>query len=97
VEAKDEEDLIVDETEGQRYRHARNGDHLMGVPFECELCHFRNMNKRDPILSSTKDTNTLMACKRGNLDACWARETATVVRNLSRMRRDFADARERFN
>ena len=26
-----------------RYRCGRNGDHLMGVPFECDLCSFRNM------------------------------------------------------
>jgi hypothetical protein len=25
-----------------RYRFGRNGNHLMGVPFECDLCSFRN-------------------------------------------------------
>ena len=28
----------------------RNGDHLMGIPFEYVLCHFRNMNYQDPLL-----------------------------------------------
>ena len=97
MEAKDEEDLVVEDTEGQRYRHARNGDHIMGVPFECELCHFRNMNKRDPIATSLKDSNTLMGCRRGIIDVCWAREPKTVSNNLSRMCLDVGNATESFS
>jgi hypothetical protein len=29
----------------KRYLHTRNGDHLM-VPFQCDLCHFRNIMAR---------------------------------------------------
>jgi hypothetical protein len=29
------------------YRKARNGDFLM-CAFQCDLCHFRNIQKRDP-------------------------------------------------
>ena len=27
-----------------RYRCGRDGDHIMGVPFECDLCSFRNVS-----------------------------------------------------
>ena len=40
-----ESDLLQDENDRERYRSARNGDRLMKVSFECNLCHFRSMNK----------------------------------------------------
>ena len=42
-----ESDLMQEEKDQRRYRSTRNGDHVMKVPFECDLCHFMNMNKRD--------------------------------------------------
>jgi hypothetical protein len=36
-------DLDTPET-SQQYRCGRNGDHLMGVPFECDLCSFQNVS-----------------------------------------------------
>ena len=37
-------DLEVDAAYTQScYQCGRNGDHLMGVPFECDLCSFRNI------------------------------------------------------
>ena len=37
-------DLDVDAAYMQScYRCGRNGDHLMGVPFECDLCSFQNV------------------------------------------------------
>lgn len=44
----------VDEDK-DRYRCARDGDYLMGMPFECDLCHFHNLNHRNPDL---KDAET---------------------------------------
>ncbi|KAL7523210.1 hypothetical protein ACHAXR_000074, partial [Thalassiosira sp. AJA248-18] len=64
----------------------------MGVPFECDLCHFRNITGRDPVWDDTKDVDTLVAIRRANLDALWAREPGTVGGNLSRARRDYLDA-----
>lgn len=64
----------------------------MKVPFECDLCHFRNMNKRDPVLGFKKDEDTHIAIRRAQLDVFWAREPSTVLGNLSRMRRDYIDA-----
>ena len=66
----------------------------MGIPFECDLCHFWNMNKRDPVPGHPKDKYTLLCIRRANLDAMWSRETSTVSANLTRLRRDYTDAME---
>ena len=42
-------DLLQEEKDQERYTSARSGDHLTKVPFECDLCHFRNMNKQGPV------------------------------------------------
>ena len=47
--------FLQEENDQQRYRSARNEDHLMKVPFECGLCHFRNMNERDPVSGGKRD------------------------------------------
>eukprot|EP00956_Cyclotella_meneghiniana_P029333 scaffold70717_cov42-Cyclotella_meneghiniana.AAC.1 len=67
----------------------------MGVPFECDLCHFRNMRKRNPDFSSHRDVYLLMMVRRANLDACWARASSTVAGNLSRAAKDNLEARVR--
>ena len=61
----------------------------MGVPFECDLCHYRNIRKRDPNLGNQKDTYLLMVIRRANLDACWARASSTVHANWSRSAKDY--------
>ncbi len=77
-------DLEVDSTYTQnRYQCARNGDHLMGVPFECDLCSFRNMVGRDPDESNQKDEFTPTAIRQVLLDVMWAREPDTVASNWS--------------
>jgi hypothetical protein len=83
-------DLEVDSAYTQsRYRCGRNGDHLMGVPFECDLCSFRNVAGRDPDGKSGRDEFTLTAIRRVLLDDMWAREPDTVASNWSRSKRDF--------
>ena len=67
----------------ERYQSRRSRDHLMGVPFECDLCHFGNVNKRDPVWGNKKYEDTLMAIMRAILDACWAYEPSTVRGDLS--------------
>ena len=69
----------------------------MGVPFECDLCHFRNLNKRSPEYTDPKDIRTLWAIRRASLDAFWAREPSTVRANLNRMRADYRDAHSMFS
>ena len=91
------DELLVEEGDDERYRCARNGDHLMGVPFSCDLCHFRNLNHRTPDLSNAKDVRTLGAIRRASLDALWAREPGTVKGNLNRLRADYRDAMTLFS
>jgi hypothetical protein len=64
-----------------RYRCRRNGDHLMGVPFECDLCSFRNVCGRDPVFGNYRDQFTLTSIRRVQLDVMWARESHTVATN----------------
>ena len=75
---------MTEENLENRFRHGRNGDHLMGVFFECDLCHFRNCNLRNPCLDSSKDNYTLICIWRAILDVMWSRESSTVSSNLSR-------------
>lgn len=37
------------EGEEHRFVEGWNGNHLMGIPFQCDLCHFRNLMGRDPL------------------------------------------------
>ena len=37
--------ILLDEADKDRHRSGRNGDHLMRIPFECNLCYYCNMNK----------------------------------------------------
>jgi hypothetical protein len=41
-----------------RFKVARAGDHLM-TPFQCELCHFHNIYKRDPEMYDLEDVEIL--------------------------------------
>lgn len=77
----DDEGIPLPDKEDNRFLRARAGDMLM-VPFQCEVCHFRNMEKRDPVLGHAKDEETMEYIRRASLDAFWARETSTVKKNL---------------
>ena len=65
--------------------------------FECELCHYRNMNKRDPVEGCRKDKDTFIGIRWAQLDIFWSREPTTVMTNLSRLRRDYIDSTTMFN
>ena len=67
--------------DGQRFRVGRNGDPLM-CPFQCDICHFRNIQKRDMIPGNRKGKLLLQCIWRALLDAFWAREPSTVCANL---------------
>ena len=97
LDDEEKEDLETEERLDQRYRTGRDGDHLMGIPFECDLCHFRNVMERDPVQGNSKDDFTLLAIRRGSLDAMWSRETSTVSGNFRRLQRDYNDSMEVFS
>jgi len=92
LEDEENGDLLMEADDGARFICARNGDHIMGIPFECDLCSFRNLNKRDPIWANARDNYTLVCIRRANLDAFWSRESSTVEGNLRRLRLDYNDA-----
>jgi hypothetical protein len=89
---EEEDGLELDTKEMEMFRKGRDSDHLMAVPFECDLCHYWNLKKRDPDLNFAQDVYLLTAIRRANLDACWARAAKTVKDNLSRHVRDYNDA-----
>eukprot|EP00956_Cyclotella_meneghiniana_P043382 scaffold267197_cov149-Cyclotella_meneghiniana.AAC.1 len=92
-EPPEEEDGIEDLVkEKGAFKCGRDGDYLMGIPFECDLCHFRNVTKRDPELTNSKDCHTLMCIRRAILDALWSRATRTVRSNLNRILADCQSA-----
>jgi len=55
--------------------------------FQCDLCHFRNIQRRDPLVGNVKDSLSLRCIRRANLDAMWAREPTTVGGNLREVKR----------
>jgi hypothetical protein len=65
----------------KRFKVGRNGDNLM-CPFQCDLCHFRNIQKRDYCATNPKDKLLVQCIRRASLDAFWARESSTVRANL---------------
>jgi hypothetical protein len=74
------------ETDVDRFECARNGDNLM-IPFQCDLCHFRNTQKRNPdAMKCAKDALASACIRRANLDGLWSREPSTVSRNASQAR-----------
>ena len=83
-------DLEVDTTYTQAcYQCGRDRDHLMGVPFECDLCSFWNVVDRDPIITDGQDEFTNTAIRRVLLNVMWAWEPDTVASNWSRSKRDY--------
>jgi hypothetical protein len=77
---------VLVERDADRFLTARNGDHFMCV-FQCDLCHFRNIQKRDPKPDSSREDALMLRCiRRANLDTFWARETTTVLANGREMR-----------
>jgi hypothetical protein len=72
-----------------RYRCGRNGDHLMGVPYECDLCSFRNVCRKQPVFRNHRDQFTLTSIHWVQLDVMWAREPHTVATNWARAKADY--------
>ena len=57
------------------------------LPFQCDLCHFRNIQRRNPdTLRYAKDALALQCIRRANLDSLWSREPTTVARNANQAR-----------
>jgi hypothetical protein len=59
----------------------------MMCSFQCPLCHFRNIMKRNPWEEKEMDAEIFEFIVRACLDAFWGRETTTVEKNLTEARR----------
>ena len=86
MKPEDLDDALVDDevddeqVDVDRFKVARDGDHLV-TPFQCDACHFYNIQKRGPLVNSTEDKLLLLCIRRANLDSFWARERSTVAGN----------------
>jgi hypothetical protein len=78
--------VLVNEEDKPRFLGARVGDHVV-CPFQCELCHFINMEGRSPMKGTgvSDDAETIALIRRANLDAFWSREPTTIGHNLSKI------------
>ena len=60
-----------------RYKVGTNGAFLL-VPFQCDICWFINLQKREPNLMSLGDLRILGYIHRVNLDVIWSRAPGTI-------------------
>ena len=74
------------EKDKDRFLVGRDGDHLMN-PFQCELCHFRNIQGRNPTVGNQKDQALMEQFRRVSLDVFWSREGSTVRHNKGLVKR----------
>jgi hypothetical protein len=84
---KDEEgNLLVSEEDKYRFGEARSGDHLF-CPFQCKLCHLRNIQGRSPMVGTglLGDTELMKCLRRVNFDAFWSHEPSTLKQNLGKV------------
>jgi hypothetical protein len=65
--------IIQDAEDEERFLVARDGDNLT-TPFQCDACHFMNINGREPLDGLASDVRLLKGIRRVNLDAFWVRE-----------------------
>ena len=84
--ADTDEDDVEDQEEANKFRCARNGDHLL-TPFQCDLCQFRNVFKREPMANVVTDEKAIIAIRRAILDTFWARTKNTVDRNRASVKK----------
>ncbi len=88
----DEDGLVIEEGEDDhRFMMGRDGDNLI-TPFQCDLCHFRNLFNRDPVNHLAQDIRMQKLIQQANLDALWAREPLTIKSNLMTCRQGLSIA-----
>ena len=71
-----------------RFKEVRDGDYLM-TPFQCDICHFVNIQGRLPQALDKQDKLLLLTIQRVVLDSLWAREHSTVTKNRKEGERFF--------
>jgi hypothetical protein len=79
-EALVDDDQMEEDDDQNRFKEARDGDHLL-CSFQCDACHFLNVQRRVSIPGKESDDLLLVCIRRANLDAFWSRERSTVNQN----------------
>jgi hypothetical protein len=95
LQCDDEGEVIISGDEAKRFREARAGDHLM-TPFQCNVCHFRNVYLRDPQGGDLVDAEVIEYMRRVILDSLWSREPSTGRSNLQQEAKRGARTARRF-
>ena len=57
------------------------------TPFQCELCHFRNIYGRNPNPRDSAHREAMEFFRQANLDAFWCRASSTIKGNLNEGKR----------
>ena len=60
----------------RRYQHTQ-----FLTPFQCDICVFRLLFKRNPI-PTPQDYDSIVTVRRMNLDSLWSRDPSTISANL---------------
>ena len=87
---------LIDKTDHEQHQHRRKTNHLLEVPFRCDLCHSQNIKKRDPVRESPKDMALMVVILRVLLEMFWTQEAGTVSDNLTRLQRDYLDVVDQY-
>ena len=70
-------DNVMSGDDERRFREGRDGDSMM-VPFQCNTCHFLNIQGRMPDREDKYDSLLLTCIRRVSLDSMWSRERSTI-------------------
>ena len=73
-------------TDTTKFMTGRSGDFLF-VPFQCDICSFRNIKQRSPKKGSQADDRLLAYVCRATLDAFWSRAPGTVAGSVTGIRK----------
>jgi hypothetical protein len=73
-----------------RFREARDGDHLL-TQFQCDCCHFQNVQKRNPVVADHRDRLFMICIRRANLDDFCSREQGTIMGNCQEGQRHLSN------
>ena len=87
INAPEEDEGVVwkRKRDSTKFINARSGDFIF-TPFQCDICSFRNIQKRSPSSSSQADQRLMAYIRRANLDAFWSRTSGTVSGSLVSIR-----------
>jgi hypothetical protein len=72
---------LKDSKEETKFRYARLGDNFM-CPFQCDLCHFRNIRGIDPGSDPNKDLKLLIGIRRAILEMFFGRAESAITNNF---------------